>query len=332
MRAPAAATVGGDQEFVRVAEQFRRELIAHCYRMVGSIDDAEELVQETYLRAWRSYQGFEHRSSVRAWLYRIATNICLTALRRPVRRVLPSGLVGPSDDPDAPTILAGPEVAWLQPFPDSLAAAEADDPASVAAARASVRLALIASLQYLPPRQRAVFILRDALGFSAPEVAQMLETSTPAIKSALQRARARLEQARPSAEELTEPTDRQVKELLEQYMLAFEQSDPAALERVLRDDATLEVTTATTWFAGKRNCMRYIRQFTGSPGDWKMMPTSANGQPAVAAYHRDEAGDYSAFSIVVLTVSREGIARITLFNDPALFPRFESRGEQLLDQ
>jgi RNA polymerase sigma-70 factor (ECF subfamily) len=324
MRAPAAATVGGDQEFVRVAEQFRRELIAHCYRMVGSIDDAEELVQETYLRAWRSYEGFEHRSSVRAWLYRIATNICLTALRRPVRRVLPSGLVGPSDDPDAPTVLAGPEVAWLQPFPDSLAAAaETDDPASVAAARASVRLALIASLQYLPPRQRAVFILRDVLGFSAPEVAQMLDTSTPAVKSSLQRARARLEQARPSAEELSEPTDRQAKELLEQYMLAFEQSDPAALERVLRDDATLEVTTATTWFAGKRNCMRYIRQFAGSPGEWKMVPTSANGQPAVAAYHRDETGNYLAFAIVILTISSDQIAGITLFSDPALFKRFE---------
>ncbi|MHB8695703.1 MAG: sigma-70 family RNA polymerase sigma factor, partial [Solirubrobacteraceae bacterium] len=130
MQAPATPTVDGDQEFVRVAEQFRRELIAHCYRMVGSIDDAEELVQETYLRAWRSYGGFEHRSSVRAWLYRIATNTCLTALRRPVRRVLPSGLGGPSEDPDAPTVLAGPEVAWLQPFPDSLAAAGAPPPAA----------------------------------------------------------------------------------------------------------------------------------------------------------------------------------------------------------
>ncbi len=166
--ASGADTRVDEDEFVRLTEPFRRELFAHCYRMVGSIDDAEELVQETYLRAWRSFEGFEGRATVRAWMYRIATNVCLTALVRPARRVLPSGLGAPSDDPDGDPVLAEAGVAWLEPLPDALSRPDRTDPAEVAAARASVRLALIASLQHLPPRQRAVLILRDVLGFAAP--------------------------------------------------------------------------------------------------------------------------------------------------------------------
>ena len=182
----------GSDEFVQRAEPFRRELLAHCYRMLGSADEAEDLVQETYLRAWRAYGSFEGRSSMRTWLYRIATNACLTALEQRGRRALPSGLGGPSDDPDAPPVPADPGVAWLQPIPDALVTPYSADPAAIVTARESLRLALIASLQYLPARQRAVLLLREVLGFPASEVAAMLGTSTAAVKSTLQRARARL--------------------------------------------------------------------------------------------------------------------------------------------
>jgi RNA polymerase sigma-70 factor (ECF subfamily) len=154
-------------KFMRNTEQYRRELLAHCYRMLGSADEAEDAVQETYLRAWRSYDTFEGRSSVRSWLYRIATNACLTALDQRGRRALPSGLGGPADDPDAPPAPAQPSIGWLEPVPDALVTPESEDPAVIVAARQWLRLALIASLQYLPPRQRAVLLLREVLGFPA---------------------------------------------------------------------------------------------------------------------------------------------------------------------
>src|SRR6516164_7601847 len=185
-----AQTVPGRDEFARDTEPFRRELLAHCYRMLGSLDEAEDLVQETYLRAWRSHPGFEGRSSVRSWLYRIATNACLTALEQRGRRALPSGLGGPAEDPDAPPGSAEPGIAWLEPIPDALVTPESEDPGVIVAAREWLRLAVIASLQYLPARQRAVLLLREVLGFPAAEVASMLGTSTTAVKSTLQRARA----------------------------------------------------------------------------------------------------------------------------------------------
>jgi RNA polymerase sigma-70 factor (ECF subfamily) len=188
-----AQTISDRDEFARSTEPFRRELLAHCYRMLGSLDEAEDLVQETFLRAWRSHAGFEGRSSLRVWLYRIATNACLTALEQRGRRALPSGLGAPSDDPDGAPVVAGPEVTWLGPIPDALVTGPAEDPAAIAVARESLRLSLIACLQYLPARQRAVLILRDVLAFPAAEVAAMLGMSTVAVKSALQRARARLE-------------------------------------------------------------------------------------------------------------------------------------------
>jgi RNA polymerase sigma-70 factor (ECF subfamily) len=177
--------VPGDAAFVRDTEPLRRELLAHCYRMLGSVFDAEDVVQETYLRAWRSYAGFEGRSSVRTWLYQIATNACLTALARHGRRVLPSGLYDPEPDPGLAPEEAGPEVSWLQPIPDAKITPESADPAAVVAARESLRLALIASMQYLPPRQRAVLVLRDVLAFPAAEVAGMLGTTKASVRSAL---------------------------------------------------------------------------------------------------------------------------------------------------
>ena len=219
--------------FVQDTEPFRRELLAHCYRMLGSIQDAEDLVQETYLRAWRSYGGFEGRSSVRTWLYQIATNRCLTELATRSRRMLPSGVSGPEPDPDAYLEEAGTGVNWLQPAPDAMVTPDSADPAAIVAARAGLRLALVASLQYLPPRQRAVLVLRDVLAFPATEVAVMLGTTTASVKSALQRARARLGELALADGEITEPNAPRARALLDQYIAAFENADAAALERLL---------------------------------------------------------------------------------------------------
>jgi RNA polymerase sigma-70 factor (ECF subfamily) len=186
-----------DTEFADLTEPFRRELLAHCYRMLGSVDDAEDVVQESYLRAWRSYSGFEGRSSVRTWLYQIATNTCLTARQHRTRRALPSGLGGPGQDHEP-----GSEFGWLQPMPDALVTGEANDPAVIAVTRDSLRLALIASFQYLPPRQRAILLLREVLAFPAEDVARMLGTTTVAVKSALQRARTRLSDVAPAGRQL----------------------------------------------------------------------------------------------------------------------------------
>src|SRR5215472_18010311 len=201
--------------------------------MLGSIHDAEDLVQETYLRAWRSYGGFEGRSSVRTWLYQIATNRCLTELAGHGRRMLPSGLGEPEPDPGAYPEEAGTGTHWLEPAPDAMLLPDAADPAAVVAARERLRLALIASLQYLPPRQRAVLVLRDVLAFPATEVAVMLGTTTASVKSALQRARARLRELAPAADQITEPTAPRARALLDQYIAAFENADAAALERLL---------------------------------------------------------------------------------------------------
>jgi RNA polymerase sigma-70 factor, ECF subfamily len=309
-------------EFVRSTEPCRRELFAHCYRMLGSADEAEDVVQETYLRAWRAYDAFEHRSSVRSWLYRIATNACLTALEQRGRRALPSGLYAPADDPDAAVALAEPGIAWLEPVPDALVTPESEDPAAIVAAREWLRLALIASLQYLPARQRAVLLLREVLGFPAAEVATMLGTSTPAVKSALQRARARLDEVSPAPERVIEPTEPRARELLGQYIAGFENADTTALEKALRADASIEMAGARTWFSGRETCLRYLAHEIGSPGDWQMVPTLANGQPAAIAYYRG-----GAFGLGVLTVTRAGISRITVFGGgPGLAARFGNLG------
>ena len=304
-------------DFVRDTEPYRRELLAHCYRMLGSAHDAEDVVQETYLRAWRGYQQFENRSSVRTWLYRIATNTCLTALGHGSRRMLPSGLGGPADDPHVDSESA-PNVVWLQVIPDSWV----DDPAVVVTSRESLRLALIASLQHLPAQQRAVLLLRDVLAFPAAEVAGMLEISVAAVKSALQRARARMQDIAPSVDDVIEPTEPRARELLEQYMTAFENADTALLEQALRHDAALEMVGSRTWFAGRATCLPYLAGVVGAPGDWRMVTIAANGQPAVAAYRRDEDGVLRAFGVAVLDVTAAGIARIVVFGDAGLVTLF----------
>jgi RNA polymerase sigma-70 factor (ECF subfamily) len=310
-----------EPDFVRDTEPFRRELLAHCYRMLGSPDEAEDVVQETYLRAWRSYRGFEGRSSVRVWLHRIATNAALTALERRGRRALPSGLGEPTADPAAEPVPGGPGIGWLRPMPDALVTPESDDPAAVVAAREGLRLALLVGLQQLPPRQRAVLILRDVLGFRAGEVAEMLETSTAAVKSMLQRARGRLaEVERPDA--LDDPDEPRVRALLADYIAAFENADPAAMERALRADAAIEPVGARTWFSGKATCTRFLATVYGPAGSWKMLPTTANGQPAVASYLRGPDGRHHAFGVVVLSIGAGGIGRIVVWQDAGLVARF----------
>jgi RNA polymerase sigma-70 factor (ECF subfamily) len=308
-------------DFTTRTEPFRRELLAHCYRMLGSLDEAEDLVQDTYLRAWRSYTTFEGRSSLRVWLYSIATNVCLTALERRGRRMLPAGLGGPARDPDAPPVPAASDVAWLQPIPDVLVTPAADDPAEIVTAREGLRLALIASLQYLPARQRAALILREVLSFPASDVAAMLGTTVPAVKSALQRARARLDQVDPAHQPIDEPTEPHARALLEAYIAGFQHADTAALERALRADAAIELVGTRTWFAGRATCLRYLLGVIGSAGDWHMAPTGANGQPTAAAYRRGSDGVHRAFGLGVLTVTRTGIARITVFAGPDLVAR-----------
>jgi RNA polymerase sigma-70 factor, ECF subfamily len=217
-----------NEDFQRLAHPFRRELLAHCYRMLGSVHDAEDLVQETYLRAWRAYDRFEGRSSLRTWLYSIATRGCLTALKQRNRRPMPADLAECSDAAGGPLTRA-PEVAWLEPMPDAFTGGDPADPATIVTSRERLRLALITALQRLPPRQRAALILRDVLKWRAAEVAELLDTSTAAINSASQRARAQLDEAAASEDDVVEPTDRAQRTTLDRYVTAFENADVAAL-------------------------------------------------------------------------------------------------------
>jgi RNA polymerase sigma-70 factor (ECF subfamily) len=319
-----------DTEFLRQADPYRRELLAHCYRMLGSVHDAEDLVQETYLRAWRSYDRFEGRSSLRTWLHRIATRACLTALEGRDRRPMPTGLGTPgSQAGDA--LVEQPEVPWLEPLPDALlagaqsggSAGSAADPATVVTARESVRLAFVAALQHLPPKQRAVLILRDVLQWRAAEVAELLDTTTAAVNSALQRAHAQLDQAAPAEDTVSEPTDAEQRELLERYVAAFEAKDIPGIVAVLAKDAVWEMPPFNSWYQGAENIGRLVDTQcpADGPGDMRLIPTSANGQPAFGLYMRD--GDvYRPFNLPVLTIGPAGVTHVACFFDLRLFPLF----------
>lgn len=312
-----------DEDFLSQANPYRRELLAHCYRMVGSVHDAEDLVQETMLRAWRAYDRFEGRSSLRTWLYRIATSACLTSLESRVRRPLPTGLGQPASDPDAP-LVERREVPWLEPIPDTMVEAEDGDPAAIVAQRESIRLALVAALQHLPPRQRAVLILRDVLRWRAAEVAELLGTSTAAVNSMLQRARAQLEQVSPSQDEVVEPSSAAQRELLDRYVTAFQDYDVAAIVELFTKDAVWEMPPFTGWWQGPDSIGRLIADKcpASGPGDMLLVPTSANGQPAFGLYMREPDGGYRAFQLQVLDVGPAGVRHATVFFDRSLFGRF----------
>ncbi len=306
-------------EFIEQAAAFRAELIAHCYRMLGSVHDAEDLVQETYLRGWRGYPAFEERAALRTWLYRIATTACLRALETRARRVLPAGLGDASIDPDAGLDGKPGAHEWLEPIPDALFA----NPEADVTAKQSVRLAVMTALQELPARQRAVLILRDVVQFSAAEVAELLETTPAAVNSSLQRARARLADLAVEQETLAEPDDAERRALLDRYCAAFENADMAALTALLQADVKLEMPPLPVWFTGRDTVLRFLagRAFT-TPGDIEMVPTAANAQPAVAEYRRGADRVLRAHSIHVLTTGATGIATITVFLDPRLFDAF----------
>jgi RNA polymerase sigma-70 factor, ECF subfamily len=308
--------VPAQQDFIEQAAPFRAELIAHCYRMLGSVQDAEDLVQETYLRGWRGYEAFEGRAALRTWLYRIATTACLRALQGRARRVLPAGLGAGSVDPEVDIDASKVGYPWLEPIPDTFT------PEAAVTARQSIRLAVVTALQELPARQRAVLILRDVVQFSAAEVAELLETTPAAVNSALQRARAHLAEVAPS-DDVTEPEDREMLALVERYCAAFENSDMAALTALLQEDVKLEMPPYAVWFTGREAVTRFLsaRAFD-EPGAGLMIRTSANGQPAVADYRRDAAGVMQAHAIHVLTPGEDGIAAITVFLEPDLFPVF----------
>jgi len=309
---------GSDEDFPRLADPFRRELFAHCYRMVGSVHDAEDLVQETYLRAWRSYHGFEGRSSLRTWLYRIATNVCLTALEDKGKRPLPTGLGAPSSTAGEPLVSAD-EVLWLEPVPDSLIA----DPAEQAASRDTIRLAFVAALQHLPARQRAVLILRDVLKWRAAEVAEAFEISTAAVNSILQRAHAQMERAHLTAESITEPVADDQKELLEKYVEAFWEKDITTIVSLLKQDAIWEMPPFVGWYQGADNIGNLIdTQCPGGVHDMKMLATSANGQPAFGLYMRRPNGAFTPFHLQVLTIEDGKVAHVGAFFDPKLFDTF----------
>jgi len=310
-------------DLVQAAAAHRGELLAHCYRMLGSLHDAEDLVQETMLRAWRFADGYdESRGSVRTWLYRIATNACLSYLEGRQRRVLPADLNGPSLSPDIEKIDERLEIPWLEPFPDALA--PAGDPAAVIEARESIRLAFIAALQHLPPRQRAVLILRDVLAMPAAEVAALLEVTVASVTSALQRARAQLAAVAPSADGagLLQPSDEVARDLLDRYMTAFTAMDVKALMGTLREDALLQMPPFPQWFLGTGAIGEFLASAFARGGTYRCLPTRANGEPAFILYRRRDTDAYQYLHVQVLTMTEAGIARIDGFHANGLYTPF----------
>ncbi|WP_090359043.1 sigma-70 family RNA polymerase sigma factor [Mycolicibacterium fluoranthenivorans] len=302
--------------FLADAQQYRRELLAHCYRMTGSVHDAEDLVQETFLRAWKSYDGFEGKSSARTWLYRIATNTCLTAIENKQRRPLPSGLGTDSSDPTT-EILEHHEVPWLEPLPDT---------AEVVESKESVRLAFVAALQHLSPRQRAVLVLRDVLQWRAAEVADAIGSSTAAVNSLLQRARAQLDEVGPSADNtLSAPDSPEAQEQLGRYIAAFEAYDIDKLVTLFTQEAIWEMPPFDTWYRGPEAIGMLSKHKCPAeyPGDMRFIPTTANGQPAAAMYMRNPQTDaHEAFQLHVLDITPAGISHVVAFMEPRLFATF----------
>ena len=308
------------QDLERGLEQHRTELTAYAYRMLGSAFEAEDAVQETFLRALKGFEGFEGRAALRSWLYRIATNVCLDMLGGKERRARPMDLA-PAKTADAPLGEPLPEVTWILPVPDDRVVPEDGDPAEVAASRETIRLAFVAALQHLPPNQRAVLILHEVLRWKASEVAGLLETSVASVNSALQRARATLAAA--DVEALSEPDGEDQRALLERYVDAFERYDMDSLTSLLQQDATWNMPPYELWLQTHDD----IRRWCLGPGigcrDSRLIPTTANGSPAFGQYKPALDGGHEPWSLQVLEISDGRIAGITFFLDTArLFPLF----------
>jgi RNA polymerase sigma-70 factor, ECF subfamily len=321
-RSAAATSASGELE--RQLEQHRAELTAYCYRMLASPFEAEDAVQETFLRAWRGIDRFEGRAALRSWLYRIATNVCLDMLNGRQRRARPMDL-GPAREPIEANLNVLPEVTWVQPAPDELVVSEQSDPAEVTAGRESVRLAFIAALQHLPPRQRAVLILCEVLRWQAAEVAELLETSVASVNSALQRARATLKANNVSASDTPPSVDEADEELLARYVAAFEAYDMDALTSLIKEDATQSMPPYDLWLRGRDDIFGWwLGPGIGCRGS-RMIPTvSANGVPAYGQYKPSESGQgYDPWALQVLEISEGRIGELTFFLDTVtLFPLF----------
>ena len=322
-----AARAGDHGAFARLAEPYRRELHVHCYRMLGSIEDAEDAVQETYLRAWARLDSYAGRAPFRAWLYGIATHACLDALRRKKARVWPTDLSEPADPSGSPSPPV--ELPWLQPYPDRLLEATAPpdaEPEAVVTSKETIELAFLAAIQRLPARQRAVLILRDVLDWSAKDTAASLDMSQAAVNSALQRAHATLaEHLSVGRGEWTSDSNATEKALLKQLITAWERADTAALVELLRTDARMVMPPGLSWLAGRDTIEIFLREHMfGEMGTgWLLLPTAANRQPAFGLYWR-KPGDsaHRAFAIGVLRVDDDVIAEIALFVQPELFTSF----------
>jgi RNA polymerase sigma-70 factor, ECF subfamily len=317
--AVAAARAGDEAAFGGLAERYRPELQAHCYRMLGSFEDSEDLVQETYLRAWRRRESFQGRSTFRAWLYRIATNACLDLLERRPRRAVAHGT-----QPLA-------EVPWLQPYPDELLegiAPSEEEPEAEVVARETIELAFIAAIQLLPPKQRAALIMRDVLGWSAAESASLLDVSVAAANSALQRARTTMKRNLPERRlewsRHGEPSDEE-RELLERYMDATTRADADAMVELLREDAFFAMPPAAEWRVGNEAIVAaWVEGGFGSPayGHFRCIPVGANRQPAVACYlRRQGATEYKPLAMDVLRLEGGRVAEVIAFG-PSVFPAF----------
>jgi RNA polymerase sigma-70 factor (ECF subfamily) len=304
-------------------ELYRRELTGYCYRMLGSPFEAEDAVQETMLRAWKAYERFEGRSALRSWLYRIATNVCLDMIAGRERRARPMDL-GPSREPIAANLNALPEVTWIEPAPDSLVVPEGD-PAEVTAARETVRLAFVAALQHLPPRQRAVLILCEVLRWKASEAAELLETSVASVNSALQRARATLDASDLAAATTSPSVDAADAELLARYVDAFERYDLDALTSLIREDAQQSMPPFDLWLRGRDDIFTWwLGPGIGCRGSRVIPTVSANGAPAFGQYKPSESGQgYEPWALQVVEIENGRIAELTFFLDTArVFPLF----------
>ncbi|HEY7016657.1 MAG TPA: sigma-70 family RNA polymerase sigma factor [Streptosporangiaceae bacterium] len=314
------ATAGSSEIRAEDLEQYRRELTGYCYRMLGSVFDADDAVQESMMRAWRGMEGFEGRSAMRSWLYRIATNVCLDMLRSRQRRARPMDM-GPAWTTETFTGAQLPEAAWVQPIPDDRLLPESGDPAEVAAAKESVRLAFITALQFLPARQRAVLILREVLRWQASEVAELLDTSVASVNSALQRARATMSAREDDAPPADVVTGDQ-RELLTRYVDAFERYDINSLVTLLREDAIMSMPPYNFWLTGPEEMHKwFLGPGFGCRGS-RLVATEANGCAAFGAYRVDPDGGHMPFAIQVIEVSGDRIIGHHNFVDPSLFAAF----------
>ncbi len=300
-------------------EQYRRELTGYCYRMLGSVFEADDAVQETMVRAWRSLDGFEGRSSVRSWLYRIATNVCLDLLRGRQRRAVAMDL-GPSSTADSFTGRSLPEHAWVTPLPDARILADDGDPAEVAASKETVRLAFVVALQHLPARQRAVLILREVLRWQASEVAELLDTSVASVNSALQRARATLSSRDIGAAPV--PTDADQQSLLARYVDAFERYDIDSLVTLLHEEAVMSMPPYDFWLRGPLQMGRWFLGEGSVCRGSRLVATAANGGAAFGSYHSDGHGGHLPWSIQLIEVAGDRIVGHHNFLDTNLFAAF----------